>query len=87
MNRRELLKAGAAAGAIGLVPRLAAADVEFTPVPKGWRTFELTTRLEPTFADKAWIPLPTFKADDWQRPGNVTWTGNARVAERVSDPK
>jgi transglutaminase-like putative cysteine protease len=56
-------------------------------VPKGWRTFELTTRLEPTFADKAWIPLPTFKADDWQRPGNVTWTGNARVAERVSDPK
>src|SRR5262249_23721210 len=87
MNRRELLKAGAAAGAIGLVPRLAAADVEFTPVPKGWRTFELTTRLEPTFADKAWIPLPTFKADDWQRPGNVTWTGNARIAERVSDPK
>jgi len=87
MHRRELLKAGVAAGAIGLMPRLAAADVEFTPVPKGWRTFELTTRLEPTFADKAWIPLPTFKADDWQRPGNVTWTGNARVTERVGDPK
>jgi transglutaminase-like putative cysteine protease len=87
MNRRELLKAGVAASAIGLVPRLATADSEFTPTPKGWRTFELTTRLEPTFADKAWIPLPTFKADDWQRPGHVTWTGNARVAERVSDPK
>ena len=87
MHRRELLKAGVAAGTIGLVPRLASADSEFMPTPKGWRTFELTTRLEPTFADKAWIPLPTFKADDWQRPGNVTWTGNARVAERVHDPK
>jgi transglutaminase-like putative cysteine protease len=87
MNRRQILQAGLAAGTIGLVPRLASADSEFMPTPKGWRTFELTTRLEPTFADKAWIPLPTFKADDWQRPGNVTWTGNARVAERVSDPK
>ena len=87
MNRRELLKAGFAAGAIGLAPRLASADVDFTPTPKGWRTFELTTRVEPTFADKAWIPLPTFAADDWQRPGNVSWTGNAKVAERVGDPK
>ena len=87
MNRRNVLKAGFAASALSLAPRVASADVGFTPVPKGWRTFELTTRLEPTFADKAWIPLPTFKADDWQRPGNVSWTGNARVAERVLDPK
>ncbi len=57
------------------------------PTPKGWRTFELITRIEPTFADKAWIPLPTFAADDWQRPGNVSWTGNAKVVERARDPK
>ena len=38
-------------------------------------------------ATRAWIPLPTFAAADWQRPGNVTWTGNAKVAERVRDPK
>ena len=45
-------------------------------------------RVEPTAgANKAWIPLPTFEAADWQRPGNVTWTGNAKVAERVKDPK
>src|SRR5258708_26034137 len=87
MNRREILKAGFAASAIGLAPRLASADVTFTPTPTGWRTFELNTQLEPNFANKAWIPLPTFKADDWQRPGNVTWTGNAKVAERVRDPK
>ena len=47
----------------------------------------LTTRVEPTGgATKAWIPLPTFEAADWQRPGTVTWTGNAKVAERVRDP-
>jgi transglutaminase-like putative cysteine protease len=87
MNRRSVLKAGFAAGAVGLAPRLASVDVNFTPTPKGWRTFELTTSVEPNFANKAWIPLPTFKADDWQRPGNVTWTGNAKVTERISDPK
>jgi transglutaminase-like putative cysteine protease len=87
MNRRDVLKAGFAGGAIGLAPRLASADVNFTPTPKGWRTFVLTTRIEPNFANKAWIPLPTFSADDWQRPGTVNWTGNAKVAERMRDPK
>ena len=87
MNRRDLLKAGIAAGTIGLAPRLASAEGAFSPVPKGWRTFALTTRVEPTFATKAWIPLPTFVADDWQRPGTTNWTGNARKVQRVGDPK
>lgn len=89
MNRRDLLKAGLAAGVLGAAPRFAtAADVVFNPAPKGWRSFALTTRLEPTQgANKAWIPLPTFEAADWQRPGKVEWTGNAKVAERVRDPK
>ncbi len=87
MNRRDMLKAGVAAGALGLAPRLASAGVVFAPAPKGWRTYVLTTRVEPTGgATKAWIPLPTFAAADWQRPGTVTWTGNAKVAERVRDP-
>jgi len=88
INRRDMFKAGIAAGAIGLAPRLASAQVTFAPVPKGWRSFVLTARVEPqNGTTKAWIPLPTFEAADWQRPGNVTWTGNARVAERVRDPK
>src|SRR5471032_3381267 len=87
MNRRDLLKAGLAASALGLAPRLASAAVDFTPIPKGWRSFALTTRVEPTFATKAWVPLPTFSESDWQRPGKTNWTGNARVAERVRDPK
>jgi len=87
MKRRDVLKAGLAAGALGVAPRLVSAQVNFSPVPRGWRTFVLTTRLEPTFATKAWIPLPTFAAHDWQRPGTTIWTSNAKRAERVHDPK
>lgn len=85
MLRREILKGSLTAGAAALAPSLASAQVNFSPVPKGWRTFALTTRVEPNFANKAWIPIPTFAENDWQRPGQVTWTGNAKVAERVRD--
>jgi transglutaminase-like putative cysteine protease len=88
MNRRALLKASVAAGAVSLAPQLASAQGAYAPSPKGWRSYVLTTRVEPTGgATTAWIPLPTFEAADWQRPGNVAWTGNAKVAERVRDPK
>jgi transglutaminase-like putative cysteine protease len=87
MNRRDVLKAGIVAGAFGSVPRLASAQVNFSPMPKGWRTFVLTTKVEPVFATKAWIPLPTFVADDWQQPGPTNWTGNVKRAQRVGDPK
>ena len=66
MNRRDMLKAGAAAGALGLLPRLASAQVTFAPAPKGWRSYVLTARVEPMDgATRAWIPLPTFAAADW----------------------
>ena len=84
MKRRHLLKTGLAVTAAGFAPRLAAADNAFSPVPRGWRVVVLTTRVEPTFATKAWIPLPAFTASDWQRPGLVSWTGNASLAERVT---
>ncbi|WP_422000590.1 transglutaminase-like domain-containing protein [Reyranella sp.] len=88
MNRRNILKAAAAAGALGFAPRIASANAVYAPAPKGWRTYVLTLRVEPKGdARKAWIPLPTFAAADWQRPGDVSWTGNAKVAERVRDPK
>jgi transglutaminase-like putative cysteine protease len=88
MNRRDILKSSAVAGVLGLMPRLASAQATYAPMPKGWRNYALITRVEPTSGvTKAWIPLPTFEAADWQRPGNVTWTGNARVTERIRDPK
>src|SRR6478752_1615283 len=87
MHRRDLLKAGVVAATVGLAPRLASAEVTFSPAPKGWRTFVLTTKVEPVFATKAWIPLPTFAADDWQQPGATSWTGNAKRAERIGNPR
>ena len=88
MNRRDMLRAAGAAGLAGLVPRFAAAQATYAPTPGGWRTFTLTTTVEPTRgATRAWIPLPTFEAAEWQRPGTVTWSGNATVAERVRDPR
>jgi len=87
MFRRNVLKAGVAAGTLALAPRLASAQVNFSPSPKGWRTFVLTTKVEPVFATKAWIPLPTFAANDWQQPGTTSWTGNAKRAVRVGDPR
>lgn len=87
MHRRQLLQAGFVAGTVGFAPRLASAEATFAPVPKGWRTFALTTKVEPTAATKAWLPLPTFAADDWQRPGATSWTGNASKVERVRDAR
>ena len=82
-----MMKAGVAAGALGLAPRLASAQVNFSPAPKGWRNYVLVTKVEPVFATKAWIPLPTFAADDWQRPGQTNWIGNAKRSQRVGDAK
>ena len=83
-----MLKAGLGVGTLAMAPRLASAEVTYAPAPKGWRTFVLTTRIEPQRgATKAWIPLPAFEAWDWQKPGNVSWSGNARLAERTGDPR
>ena len=89
MNRRDMLKTGLASSFAGFAPNFALAqDAIFNPAPKGWRTFILTTTVEPQAgATKAWIPLPTLKAADWQRAGNVSWTGNAQSVERVRDAK
>ncbi len=86
MIRRDVLKASLAASTLTLAPRLASAAGDFSPMPKGWRRFTLTTRIEPNFATKAWIPLPTLAEADWQRPGKTVWTGNAKRVEQVRDP-
>jgi transglutaminase-like putative cysteine protease len=88
VNRRDMLKAGLGAGALALAPRLASAEVTYAPAPKGWRTFALTARIEPqNGATRAWIPLPAFEVWDWQKPGDATWSGNAKLAERARDPR
>ena len=87
MKRRDIFKAGMAAGLVGFAPRLASAQATYNPMPKGWRSFALVTRVEPQGgAHKAWIPLPTYEALDWQKAGPQNWTGNFREARRFKDP-
>src|SRR5262245_48489606 len=87
MHRRDMLKAGLALCVAG-VPRLASAQVSYAPTPKGWRSFVLTTHMEPVAGvTRAWIPLPTFEASDCHRPGDANWTGNAQPDQRLRDAK
>ena len=50
----------------------------------GWRTFEVTTRVEisrPQGVSRAWLPVPLATATGWQRALGNTWDGNAAKAE------
>jgi transglutaminase-like putative cysteine protease len=79
MERRSFLQAGAAASLLGSLPRFALAQQQpFDPKPAGWRTFEITTRVEvlkPQGVSRAWIPVPAVESD-YQKVIGSTWTGN-----------
>jgi transglutaminase-like putative cysteine protease len=94
MNRRTFvrtvtsLSAGAVAtGVRVVVPPAHAQQKEFSPRPGTWRTFEMTTRveiLEPAGVMRAWLPIPSVKAD-YQKPLGDQWAGNAKVMKAVTD--
>ena len=79
MHRRTILQAGAAASTLAFLPRLSTAQqLPYDPKPSGWRSFEVTTRVEilkPVSASRAWVPLPSVEGDYQKIIGN-TWSGN-----------
>ena len=89
MHRRSFLQAGVATATLGALPRVSfAQQLPFDPRPGGWRTFEITTRVEilkPQGVSRAWVPLPSIESD-YQKVIGSSWSGNARVS-RASDPK
>jgi transglutaminase-like putative cysteine protease len=89
MHRRSLLQAGAAASLLGSLPRLSfAQQLPYDPRPGGWRTFEVTTRVEllkPAGASRAWVPLPSIESDYQKVIGN-NWSGDGSV-RMVRDSK
>ncbi|MGH6762356.1 MAG: transglutaminase-like domain-containing protein [Phyllobacterium sp.] len=89
MNRREFLKAGAAVAAASVIPPIAiAGGADFNPQPSAWRSFEVTTKVNPQATKqivRAWLPLVQFRADDWNRPEGNRWTTNAAVARIERD--
>jgi transglutaminase-like putative cysteine protease len=87
LNRRTLLKAGAAAAALPLPAY--AQERRFEPEPGAWRTFELTTTVnvaDVKGTSKVWLPVPDVESE-WQKPLDTTWSGNAASAKLVADPK
>ena len=89
MRRRSFLQAGVAASVVGSLPRFSLAQqLPFDPKPAGWRTFEVTTRVELQFPDgvsRAWVPVPSVEGP-YQKVISNTWAGNA-VSRIVSDGK
>ena len=88
MNRRDMLKAGVAAGALGLAPRLASAQVNFSPAPKGWRTFVLTDQGRADVRHQGVDPAADLRGRRLAAPGHhAPGPATPSVAERVRDPK
>jgi transglutaminase-like putative cysteine protease len=93
MDRRTFVKAGliASAGvAAGGIARRRARAATPAAAP-GWRTFEVTTKvelLEPAGASRAWLPVPLFAETDYfKRATDDKWTGNATTMKIAHDPK
>ena len=87
-TRRALLKAGAAATALPLLPALAQ-ERRFEPQVAGWRTFEVTTQCDVADvkgATRLWLPVPDVNSE-YQQSLDSTWAGNATSARLVVDPK
>ena len=89
MHRRSFLQAGAAASVLGTLPRFASpSSCPSTRKPAGWRTFEITTRVEilkPQGVSRVWVPLPSVESDYQKVIGN-SWSGNGSM-RMASDGK
>ena len=84
MKRRTFLES-AAASTVAAIAGLRGA--EGAP---GWRTFEVTTRLDILGASgptRAWVPLPLMADTSWQKRLGDTWQGNAPEPRVWRDPR
>jgi transglutaminase-like putative cysteine protease len=91
MKRRAFL-GSAATSTVAMLAALRQGDRAWaaeTPAP-GWRTFEVTTRLEilnPSGVTRAWVPLPLMADTDYQKRLGDTWDGNATGPRVWRDPQ
>lgn len=88
MKRRTFLQAALMTPVIAGLPALSNATVAVLS-EKGWRTFELITKVEiadPGKVSRAWIPLPYALKTDWHMPLGNTWSSNGKL-QVVIEPK
>lgn len=85
-SRRHFLTLAAAGGALATPLAAFAQERRFAPQPAGWRTFDLTTRVDLNLsqgASRVWLPIPSVNTD-WQRSLESSFASNGR-ATRVAD--
>jgi len=88
MKRRTFLES--ASGVAALVAFRDGHRAWTTEGARGWRTFEVTTRLEildPPGVTRAWVPLPLMADTDYQKRLGDTWDGNANAARIWRDER
>ena len=85
-TRRHFLQLAGAAGVIASPLAALAQERRFAPQPAGWRTFDLTTRVDVNLSQgetHVWLPIPSLNTA-WQRSGESGFATNGK-ATRVSD--
>lgn len=89
MRRRTFLRTvGVSAAAAAWLPGLRGAAE--AAAGQGWRTFEVTTRLEvagAAGATKAWVPVPLLDDTAYQKRLGDAWSGNAARIEAHRDDR
>jgi transglutaminase-like putative cysteine protease len=89
MQRREFLLTSLALAAGTMWPA-GRAGAAFSPSSdNGWRTFEVTHRVEvlqPEGASRVWLPLPSMQDEAWIRNMGNLWQGNALTARVLRNP-
>jgi transglutaminase-like putative cysteine protease len=90
MQRREFLWTSVALAA-GVMWPARRAGAALNPSPEsGWRTFEVTHRVEvlqPDGATRVWLPLPSVQEESWIRNMGNLWQGNALTARLLRNPE
>lgn len=91
MDRRKFLTTAGALSAMSMSPLSASvrAAAPVAAAQEGWRTFEITTRVELLFGAppaKVWLPVPSVQTD-WQRIGLTEFKTQGGKAKLVEDPR
>src|SRR5574340_481417 len=90
MQRREFLWTSMSLAA-GVMWPASPSMAAFAPSPDdGWRTFDVTTRVEvlqPDGATRAWLPLPSVDEKDWIRTMGNLWQGSSGNVRLLRNPE
>ena len=90
MDRRDFLRITAAASAGVALPTLPSRAFAQSAAPaEGWRTFEVTTRVEvlkPAGVTRIWLPTPLVVETRYQKPIANDWRAEGGSATFSTDP-